>query len=130
MVYYILLSCLRRDRGEGWHWAVWADQQEWQSGIRNLEELLRRGSGVVMWLQELLPLPSQHQLTKPEESSIINLNVFVVPPMSIVPSQAIIFQLMNLKIDLAQVGGVRAAPNLYNLVFVEKNNYYYCNLLL
>ena len=50
--------------------------------------------------------------------------------MSIVPSQAIIFQLMNLKIDLAQVGGVREAPNLYNLVFVEKNNYYYCNLLL
>ena len=34
LVYYILLSCLHRERGSSWHWA---DQQEWQSGVRNLD---------------------------------------------------------------------------------------------
>ena len=107
---------------------------------QGLELALGRSAGMAIWNQESwgiltrgAKIASRASITKPEESSIINLNVLLFPqcPLCLAStSQAIIFQLMNLKIDLAQVGGVRAAPNLYNLVFVEKNNYYYCNLLL
>ena len=52
LVYDILLSCLHRDKLQSWHWA---DQQEWQSRIRNLEELLRGR-------EELLSLEQSHSI--------------------------------------------------------------------